>query len=233
MDYSSFRNSVKYFSYDETRYPFYQMIQKIYSTSLPLEYIHKEHIVNPYGQVTFENDTKTDYHQMYYKSPLYTNVIEIYHSFIRDNILPIFNEDLVVQKEPSFRIGVPNNTVLGKLKHDDDEIIGMHCDGDYNHPPQEINFMLSVTGQDGTNSCYVESAPMRGDFHALKIDRGQFVSFYGNRCRHYNKVNRTEFSRISFDFRVIPFSEYVESDSSAVHSNRKFVIGDYFMLFKQ
>jgi hypothetical protein len=231
MDYSSYRNSIKYFSYDTELYPLYTMIQNVYGTTAPLEYLHQEHIVDPFEQVTFENDTKTDYHRMYYKSPMYKDVIAMYHSFIRDNVSPLFQEDIVVQKEPSFRIGVPNNTVLGKLQTDEEEIIGMHCDGDYNHPPQEINFMVSITGQEGTNSCYVESAPMKGDFAPLTIDKGQFVSFYGNRCRHYNKVNRTGRTRISFDFRVIPLSEYKETEGTAVHSNRKFVIGDYFRLF--
>jgi hypothetical protein len=34
---------------------------------------------------------------------------------------------------------------------------------------------------------------------------GQFVTFYGNRCRHYSVANLTDVTRVSFDFRVVPF----------------------------
>ena len=160
-------------------------------------------------------------------------MIAIYDDFLVKNILPLFNEDIVVQKEPSFRISLPNNTALGKCATDtDSEIIGLHCDGDYNHPKEEINFMLTITGQEETNSCYIETEPKKGDFFPVKLAKGDFMSFYGNQCRHYNKVNRTGKVRISIDFRVIPYSEYNDTSASAVHSNRKFCIGDYFKLLK-
>jgi hypothetical protein len=160
-------------------------------------------------------------------------MIAIYDDFLEKNILPLFGEDIVVQKEPSFRISLPNNTALGKCATDtDSEIIGMHCDGDYNHPKEEINFMLTITGQEETNSCYIETEPNKGDFFPVKLGKGDFMSFYGNQCRHYNKVNLTGKVRISIDFRVIPYSEYKDTTTSAVHSNRKFCIGEYFKLLK-
>lgn len=224
---------VHYYKYDTEEHPFYEKVQEIFSTQLPLELIHTENTTTE--QVTFDTDTSTDYHKLYYKSDLYNEMIAIYDDFMVKNILPIFGEDIVVQKEPSFRICLPNNTALGKCATDtDSEIIGMHCDGDYNHPKEEINFMLTITGQEDTNSCYIETEPKKGDFFPVKLARGDFMSFYGNQCRHYNKVNRTGKTRISIDFRVIPYSQYNETtaNASAVHSNRKFCIGDYFKLLK-
>lgn len=231
--YNHLRTQVHYYSYNVTEYPFYSQIQKIYNITEPLEKIHLLNVASIDGPTTFDNDTKTDYHKMYYKSSYYQSVISIYNNFIRNVICPMFPEDIVVQKEPSYRIGIPNNTVLGRLANDDDQIIGLHCDGDYNHPPEEVNFMLSITGQENTNSCYIETAPMKGDFFPLKIEKGQFVSFYGNRCRHYSKINVSDQTRISFDFRVIPFSEYKEYDASAIHSGRKFSLGEYYMMYKK
>lgn len=231
--YNEYRTSVKRFTYDTAKYPFYTKIQEIYGVSSPLEDIHTQNLVNIMDVITFENDTKTDYHKMYYKSPMYKDVVKIYDSFIRDVVCPMFPEDIVVQKEPSYRIGIPNNTVLGKLTTDTDDILGLHCDNDYNHPEEEINFMLSITGQHGTNSCYVESSPGKGDFTPLTINKGEFVSFYGNKCRHHSKINTTGQTRISFDFRVIPYSEYKESPSSAIRSGRKFCIGEYYTLYKK
>lgn len=231
---TEFRSGVYTFNYDNTKYPFYELIQTIFNTNFPLEKIHKQNEITVKEQTTFENDTSTDFHKRYYRASRYNDIIQVYHTFIKNEILPLFDCDIVVQKEPSFRVHLPNNTALGKTKldTDDTEIIGIHCDGDYDHPKEEINFMLSITGQSDTNSCYIETQPMKGDFQALKIDRGQFISFYGNQCRHYNKKNISENTRISFDFRVIPYSDYKESTISAIHSGRKFIIGDYFMLVK-
>jgi hypothetical protein len=232
MNYSDLKTGVYDYKYNINSYNFYEKVQKIFNTGQPLELIHTTN--SSIDQLTFNNDTSTDYHKTYYNSPYYNEMIELYDKFIVDNILPLFNEDIVVQKEPSFRINLPNNTALGKCTTDtDSEIIGMHCDGDYNHPPEEINFMLTITGQEETNSCYIETQPNKGDFFPVKMDKGQFMSFYGNKCRHYNKKNITGKTRISIDFRVIPYSHYKETDSSAVHSNRKFCIGGYFKLLRK
>jgi len=231
MDYSDLKKGVYNYNYNVNIYNFYEKVQKIFNTEQELELIHTRN--SSIDQVTFNNDTSTDYHKTYYNSPYYKEMIETYDKFILDNIIPLFNEDIVVQKEPSFRINLPNNTALGKCSTDtDSDIIGMHCDGDYNHPPEEINFMLSITGQEKTNSCYIETQPNKGDFYPVKMNKGDFMSFYGNKCRHYNKKNISGKTRISIDFRVIPYSQYKETDSSAVHSNRKFCIGEYFKLIK-
>jgi len=222
-------DSLLYYKYEADKYEFYETVQKILGVSTRLELIS-----NTIDQVTFNNDTSTDYHTMYYNSPYYKEMTDIYDRFLIENILPLFNEDIVVQKEPSFRIHLPNNTALGKCSTDtDSEIIGIHCDADYNHPPEEINFILSITGQESTNSLYMESYPNKADFISVKIDKGEFISFYGNKCRHYNKLNLTGNTRVSIDFRVIPFSQYKEYDSVAIHSNRKFCIGDYFKLLRK
>jgi hypothetical protein len=232
MNYSDLKSGVYSYKYDITKYSFYEKIQKIFDTDQSLELIHTR--TSPIDQLTFNNDTSTDYHKIYYNSLHYNEFIESYNQFIIDKILPLFNEDIVVQKEPSFRINLPNNTALGKCTTDtDSEIIGMHCDGDYNHPSEEINFMLTITGQEETNSCYIESQPNKGDFFPVKMEKGEYMSFYGNKCRHYNKKNISGKTRISIDFRVIPYSQYKETDSVAVHSNRKFCIGGYFKLLRK
>jgi hypothetical protein len=188
-----------------------------------------------WDQITFQNDTSTSFHKRYYKSDKYHEIVELYHQFLREWLLPQLDEDeYIVQKEPSFRIHIPNNTALGKRGDEvDDEKIGLHCDSEYNHPSSEMNYMLTLTGQSDTNSCYVESEPGKEDFHPIAIEYGEVFRFYGNKCRHYNKRNISHKTRVSFDFRVIPASQFSEDNSVAVHSGRKFSVGEYYIRMKK
>lgn len=45
---------------------------------------------------------------------------------------------------------------------------------------------------------------------------------------HGNVINETEFTRVSFDFRVVPLSQYKWNDSKSVNEGRKLDIGEYF-----
>jgi hypothetical protein len=224
------------FIYDTSKYNFYRKIQEIFDVSCNLELIHESLPESKtLDQVTFENDTSTLFHKRYYKSPLYPEIVEIYSKFVREVIVPLFPNEktLIVQTAPSFRIHFPNNTALGKREdQDDNEIIGLHCDGDYGHPPEEMNFMLSITGQADTNSCYIESLPGKGDYEPLAVRKGEVLVFYGNRCRHYNMKNKTNNTRISFDFRVIPGSQFKLSDAAAIHSKKRFIVGEYYSEFQ-
>jgi hypothetical protein len=223
----------KVFSYSVEEYPFYDVMKEVLDTECNLTKAHAiiQDSVN-WEQITFENDTSTLFHKRYYNSPKYIKMVELYQRFLREYLLPQLEEEVyIIQKEPSFRIHIPNNTALGKREddNDDDDIIGIHCDGDYNHPTNEMNYMITVTGQSDTNSCYVETEPGKGDFHPINIIYGEVFRFYGNQCRHFNKKNKSEDTRISLDFRVIPGSKYEAAEQSAVHSGRKFIVGDYYM----
>ena len=226
----------KILTYSPDIYPFQEIMKKVlqYDGNLSKAHTLLEESAS-WEQITFQNDTSTDFHKRYYKSPYYAEMVTLYHRFLQDWLLPQLEEDeYIVQKEPSFRIHIPNNTALGKRGDEaDEEKIGMHCDGDYNHPSSEMNYMITITGQEETNSCYVESQPKKGDFHPIHINYGEVFRFYGNQCRHYNMKNITENTRISFDFRVIPASQYKEEDSIAVHSGRKFVVGGYYMRLRK
>jgi hypothetical protein len=202
-------------------------------------------------QITFDQDTRTDFHKMVYQSPEFPRLVELYRRFVKEEVLPLLADEtgeaeFLVQREPSVRIHLPNNTALGRrakeaASTDPTTPIGMHCDADYNHPANEINFVLTVTGQEGTNSFYVETSPGKGDFVPVPLKFGELFRFYGNRCRHYNRVNHTGDTRISLDFRVIPGSVVQpaaaaagSATAAAVHSGRPFSaeFGGYYMIMR-
>jgi hypothetical protein len=227
----------KILSFPVDQFPFQEVMSKILGLEGDLKQAHA--LIEgstEWAQITFQNDTSTEFHKKYYKSPLYHEMVDLYKRFLQEWLLPqLEEEEYIVQKEPSFRIHLPNNTAVGKRDDESEknERIGFHCDGDYNHPPSEMNYMLTVTGQSDTNSCYVESEPGKEDFHPIQLKYGEVFRFYGNRCRHFNKKNISGQTRISFDFRVIPASKYEEVEASAVHSGRKFVVGGYYMRLRK
>jgi len=234
--YDELKANQTLFSYDTAKYNFVEKLTKIFDNcNLLVENIHEFFETDENKQVTIDDDTKTKFHQKYYKSENYNEMIDLYQKFVKDIVLPIFNcedNEFVVQKEPSFRVCPPKNTALGFRPNmgDPEDKIGIHCDGDYGHPENEINFMLTFGNQYGNNSCYVETSPYSNNFVALEMKYGEFIAFYGNRCRHFNRINDTGISRVSIDFRVMPLSKYDSNcEKESLHSKRKFLIGDYYV----
>jgi len=229
------------FNYDIKKYKFEECLKKIFDNwgdSITQLYKYYNNTDN-YAQIEIENDTKTEFHKKFYNSPYYNEFLEIYYSLVREEVLPIFNCDdneFIVQKDPAFRIHLPNNTALGfrPNMNDPEDKIGLHCDADYNHQEGEINFMLTLSGQKGANSCFVETAPGSDNYKSLDMEYGQFISFYGNKCRHYNIKNNTGISRLSIDFRIMPISKYDNTyEKSSIHGKRKFLIGGYYISMKK
>lgn len=240
QEFEHFTRTHGYVQYDLQKFSFVQLLKKILKHQGPLEQLHKTY--QNIDQLTFDNDQNSRVHRTYYDSPLYEQFVKEYHEFVRNEVLPMFKERrFAVQKEPTFRVSMPNNSAIGKTKSDleapestiEEEQIGLHCDGQYQHPSGEINIFLGFTETFGSNGMYFESSPGADDFRPVDLKNGQFFHFYGNQCRHYNKSNATGQTRVSVDFRVIPMSQYddeAQSQVSSVHSKRKFVLGGYYTL---
>jgi hypothetical protein len=210
------------FTYDTKKYDFRSIVQKM----LHFDDLERIHTLYPEytkpGVVQFENDQHTPIHKNFYNSSLLPQFEELYRSFVRDIISPMFNEpSIVYQTRPTFRVHLPNNVAVGKK----------HRDADYNHPAGEINFWVPLTQVWGNNGFWVESTPDKGDFHPIgSMNYGDVFRFYGNKCQHYNNINDTGSTRISFDFRVIPYSKYTPSHATSVKSKMKFEIGSYYSI---
>jgi hypothetical protein len=160
----------------------------------------------------------------------------LYYKFLKEVVKPIYfpNEKyIVVQTTPNIRLQLPNTTTLGKLDTDPKEdIIGIHNDSQFNHDESEYNFILAVTKMFGTNTIQFEPYPNSNldfdKYSKVELNENQFGNYYLNKCLHYNKINKTNKTRISFDFRIIPFSKYSESSKITMTSKNKLIIGDYF-----
>jgi hypothetical protein len=181
-----------------------------------------------------KNDRKCIFTKMFYE--YYDSNGEfknLYYKFIKEVLKPIYfpeEEYLVVQTTPNIRLQLPNTTTLGIMDTDPNkDIIGLHNDSQFNHDKNEYNFVLAITKMFGTNTIYFEPYPNSNlDFDKysnVELNENQFGNYYFNKCLHYNKINKTGKTRISFDFRIIPLSKYSKSNNL---SKSKLIIGDYF-----
>jgi|TARA_R110001583_G_scaffold8506_33_gene40796 hypothetical protein len=226
-------------NYDTEKYNFAYMLQNLYN----VKNLNQVHILDPelcageWAAVRFDNEVKTYFHQVFYgklREP-WKEFVDAYNSFVENEIAPLFDEDFVYQTTPSFRVQVPNNKAVSLW----------HCDSDerHLHPLGEINFIVPMTKAFDTNATWAESAPGKKDFKPMEMEYGQFAQFNGNQCLHGNKINQTGISRVSFDFRIMPMSKYTpelwnlderaNSRSAAGTTPTKFLIGDYYSLYKK
>ncbi len=240
------------FNFNITKYSFDQIVKKIYKEyfkdDFNLNEIHK-FINNKYlklDEINYFNQTpifgKSDRESIFIK--IYHNYIDnnddfnnLYHNFIINYIKPTFfsNEEyLVVQKTPNIRIHLPNCSNLGKRNSDpNDKIIGVHIDNEFNHDNEEINLIIPITDMFETNSIYheyIENSNVNfNEYKSIKLKSNQIAFLYLNKWKHFNKINNTGYSRISFDTRIIPFSKYKETNLLSITSKKKFSLDNYFI----
>ena len=133
---------------------------------------------------------------------------ECYLQFLRDVVRPAVYAGLglkgtdgcaiLYQRDPNFRCHLPDTGHL---------LVHKHCDADYHHQQNEVNFWLAITRSFGNNTLWSESSPGRGDFHPFELEVGEMKQFWGNQCSHYTVPNDTDHTRITIDFRIIPLPQ--------------------------
>lgn len=140
-------------------------------------------------------------------------------------------EYIVIQKTPNLRIHFPNCSNIGSLDTDPNKnIIGLHNDRMFGHPHSEMNLIIALTNMFDSNSIYVETEE-GNKFEPIKIKENNIGFYYLNKLRHYNKINNTKKTRVSFDIRIIPFSKYEEKTrhNYSATTNTKFRLNHYYI----
>ncbi len=143
--------------------------------------------------------------------------IGLYQEFVKFLEREVFHEQLVYQKLPTLRIHFPNNLSVGEY----------HRDRNYSHPIEEVNIWVPLTQATGTATIQMESSYDAKDFRPVEAEYGQYVIFDSG-LMHGNEVNVEGYTRVSFDFRVIPISMYQEREGASINQKMKFQIGDYY-----
>jgi hypothetical protein len=213
--------------YDESEYPFRNVVTNLFNVK-SLESLHtgleKEYKARE-GVAGLGNDTHSFYHELFYDKlragwPEFTKT---YVGFVKNVLKKEFKEEkrLIYQTLPSFRIQYPNAKAVTTI----------HCDSDihHKHPIGELNILIPLTDMKESSAVWMESLPNLADWHAMNLSRGEYLLWNGNRCRHYNKTNITNTTRVSLDFRVLPETCYnPEYDKKTATTKQRFIIGEYY-----
>jgi hypothetical protein len=203
----------KTLDYEVDKYPFPEVIR----SWLGVERLEDIHEGVDYEVFTRETDQSTEFHRRLYE--IGDDFYDVYRRFLVDVARPFFGEDLIYQRIPSFRIHLPGNVAVGEF----------HRDRDYSHGEGEINFWLPVSRAWDTNSVWIETSEGASDFQPYDVEVGQVLVFDGVNLAHGNKLNETGKTRVSFDFRVIPKSQYrPRHEAQSVNTGVRFEIGGYF-----
>lgn len=210
--------------FNKEQYPFEQFFINLYN----LKNLHDIHGIHAESVVfDMKNNSDTKLHKIFYDNIKTKNsdFVRLYELFVNDYVTQIFDFDFIYQTLPTLRLHFDKNWATPEFHVDTQE--------GYFHPHGEINCILPVTECFGNNSVWIENEPNRGNFHPVKMNFGDLLTFSGGTLRHGNKLNDTGLSRISFDFRIMPLSKYdPEYSQSSATKSTKFIIGEYYKELK-
>ena len=205
--------------YDPQEFPFSKIVGNIFDChNLMLLHQQTEH---HYDIAEPGSDQGTEFHKQFYQSCA-DLFLPIYKNFIKEKAGPFAspNEEFLYQRIPTFRVQLPDNKAVGGISH---------RDKDYNHPPEEINFLVPLTSMIGSNSLFVESAEGLRDFRVLELHPGQLLIFNGANLEHGNLPNTSGWTRVSFDFRILRKSDsYNLAGKESVAHGLRFIEGEYY-----
>jgi len=218
----------------EDKYEFYDQLDKLHEIlDTPLiSNEDKEYHKQIHG---WKNDRNSifikHFHEYVDKNPIFD---ETYRQFIRTNIQPLFPKEryLVIQKTPNIRYSFPEAAAIGCDPNDPENIVGLHCDSNFGHNENEMNFVVPITKMFSTNSIYYEPTidsqidPIH--FENLVLEPNEFLQAYFNKLKHCNRINDTNRTRISFDIRIIPYSKYMENLD--FFEGTKFELSKYYIV---
>jgi hypothetical protein len=212
-------------TYSTEDYPFANIISSILDTP-DLSKIHEEGHFEGYSLFTREEDQGTKYHKLYY-SAFKDQILDLYDKFILDVIRPLYSEEIVYQKVPTFRLHFPGNISVGEYHKDK-----WYRNAEWHQDVEELNYFLPFTDAYDTNTIWAESEEDKKDFKAMETRYGECVQWDGANLLHGNKENETGSTRISVDFRVIAYSKYTPSNHETINTKIPFAIGGYYKTTK-
>jgi len=197
----------KIYLYNYTKHPFIKYFKALYNEE-ELAMLHFKSA--DYNRLKDKlelgglNEIDTDLHVKFYNDIKTNNKFKkLYCNFIKDIYKEFFPDEkyMIFQNFPCVRFHFMKSVSVPP-----------HKDSDHlsNHPLGEKNFLIPITEMKNTNSLYIESKPDKGDFKSITLNPGELYYFNANTCTHYNEPNNEDKLRISFDFRILLYKDYIK-----------------------
>tara|TARA_R110000744_G_scaffold176641_2_gene295484 strand:+ start:142 stop:789 length:648 start_codon:yes stop_codon:yes gene_type:complete len=208
------------FSYDTKQYDF----KSLFCEWLDTNDLTKLHNQKEYPVLTREADMYMHWNQIYYSRWREDSSIEdLYLKFLEIVIKPRFGEEIIYQELPDIRIHLPENLAVGEFHKDK-----TYRDVKWAEKVNELNYFVPLTDAYDTNTMWAETEEDKGDYIPFNSNYGECTEWSGSHLTHGNKINKTNVTRVSFDFRVIPKSRYVPSEHASINMKIPFKIGGFY-----
>ena len=204
-------------NYDRNRFPFKEKLQHLFEVD------NLQTLNDSIEVLSREKDQSTKYHTLYYNWARTEEFISMYDEFILNVIKPLYNEQIVYQSIPTFRVAYPSNIAVGEYHKDK-----WYRDADWAVEVDEDNFFLPFTDAFDTNTIWAESQEDKGDYSPMNCNYGEIIQWDGSNLTHGNKINTTGKARVSIDFRVMKYTNYKPSEQGSINTKTKFQIGGYY-----
>ena len=214
--------------YNIEEYPFIGLVKAVYGVEdLSQMHIHRNDLSPDRSQV-WAQESSTAYHKMFYEKlnengPFsWSEIMDTYDDFLSNEVTKFVRVPFYAQKFPSLRVQLPGLKAINKWHFDSDK--------DHRHPNGEINFQIALTEMKKTYCTWVEPVPGCNYFVPLEMSPGEFYIFNGNKCAHGNKDNISKFTRLSFDFRIIPVKALEKNEilNKTATTKTSFTPGGYY-----
>ena len=211
-------------TFDKEKYNFVKIVTDLFG--MPLNNLHNwtDTKYDFFGPDMLGKDTHTEFHKEFYKKidGGWEELTNVYEKFAKEVVLPYLGlDEALLQVYPNFRVQLPDNVAVVIEHYDSDK--------KHHHPNGEINFIVALTDMYETNTIWTEKNCRFRNFVPLTQNAGECTSFGGNTHTHFNKVNKTGNTRVSFDFRILPLNYYDEhTDLHSVTTKQKYVEGGYY-----
>ena len=222
------------FNYDIKKYDFNKLVCNI----LEVDNLTNIHSIfyddgfkrKNYLQKLGKSLQSTIFHKKFYENSKKFSIL--YNKFIEEVICPLYDEDILYQSIPTFRIQAPKSVSVIGLNHNKNSkeigIEGLHRDKDYNHSDKEMNYFLPFVDTDKYNTIWAESKPDKADYSPFLLKYGEIKKWSGATLMHGNIINKSKRTRVSVDFRVIPLSDFKDNEVSTLTQKIPFKIGGYW-----
>ena len=215
-------------SFDKEKYNLVYILEKLFNHKLSK--LHE--LVDEYkwdGKDNLGMDTHTILHKKFYKriDEGWDNLKDTYEKFAKEILLPYLGlNEALLQVHPNIRLQFPKNKAITVPHFDSDDL--------HHHPYGEINFIYALTDMFDTNTIWVEKNCRRQDYVPIEQKEGECMSFGGNTYTHFNKLNKTDVTRVSFDFRILPLNYYdPENKLISVTKKSHYIEGGYYKRISQ